>query len=72
MQRAVIAQRINFAFSKAASHHWPERVGISSPSGDPRASLRGEGIGKVRTWNGVNGSLEPLSDSAASDLEVVL
>lgn len=37
-----------------------------------RASLRGEGVGKIRAWNGVNGSLEPLSDSAASDLEVVL
>jgi hypothetical protein len=26
-----------------------------------RASLRGEEIGMVRAWNGVNGSLEPLS-----------
>ena len=37
-----------------------------------RADLRGKGIGKVRAWNGVDGSLKPLSDSSASDLEVVL
>lgn len=37
-----------------------------------RRGLSGKRIGEVRAWNGVDGPLKCLSDSATSDLEVIL
>lgn len=50
------------------SEEYSQRIAVAMT----RANLRGKGIGKVRAWNGVDGSLKSLSDSAASDLEIVL
>ncbi len=48
------------------------RIVAVVPVAVARISLRGKRIGQIRAWNGVDGPLKRLPDSAPSDLKVIL